>query len=77
MKKKRLILLVLVAALAGWLSTTAVVGSSWETVVSTRGLSTYAISYYHDEEREVGIWIFRHRGKGGIAVLPDKDYLSP
>ena len=34
------------------------------------------VLYFHDEEREVGIWLFCGYREGGISVLPDIEYLS-
>ena len=35
----------------------------------------WGIYYLHDEEHGVGIWIYDRYKGGGIAVLPDTEYL--
>ena len=43
--------------------------------VGEEGYITY-VYYYHDEEREVGIWLSLGFNKSGIAVLPDSEYME-
>ena len=45
--------------------------SEWGLISKWAGYSVY---FFHDAEREVGIWVFAGGYKGGISVLPDADY---
>lgn len=35
-----------------------------------------AITYIHDEVHRVGIWVYASGYGGGIAVLPDREYMN-
>ena len=52
------------------------IGPEEEFVHTTRLSSGGTIVYIHDEEREVGIWLFIGGLKAGLAVLPDSEYKS-
>lgn len=44
----------------------------WYEYPEHREGSGWFIKYYHDEDRQVGIWVSNY---GGIFVLPDREYL--
>ena len=70
---KRLCLVLLVIVLGSFACASQ--PDSGETASEWRRISTgISVYFFHDAEREVGVWVFTGGYKGGISVLPDSEY---